>query len=167
MPCMKLDCAYRNLKDTSGFCNYMQITGNTKLGQLKRGEKYDVDTCQFYKKGRKQKAAIDPPFAKANDISIVKETQKIDSDKAFELYDLHLGDEDMAMFLDTIPTAVALWRQRRGLLRPPAVNEKVIEWVDISRMMNLGYTDGSLSEYFKLDIRIIKLYRQYLSEIDE
>ena len=164
MPCTKVDCIYRNENRELGNCNYHSITGQTKLGQLKRKENYDVENCQFYKQGRKLKPAISQPFVRSNPIEVVKAAQKIDSMKALELYDLRLSDEDMAMFLDTIPNAIAKWRMARGLLRPQGIPQKEIEWCDITEKINEGYTDEALAEYFKLDVRVIQIYRDYLKD---
>ena len=145
-----------------GNCNYYLITGKTKQGSLPKGEKYDPEHCQFYVKGRRQNGPIDPPFAKTNSIETVREAVNIDSQKCFELYDLRLCDEDIAMLLRTIPRAVAKWRKQRGLIRR-GVAERRIEWEKIKPLLPL-LSDETISESFEVDVKIIRKYRKFVEE---
>ena len=166
MPCVKLDCQYRNAGESYGNCNYYAITGNTKLGQMKHGERYDIENCPFYNKGRKLKASINPPFERANSVDVVQETMKMDSELAFELYDMKLSDNDIAMLMNTLPKAVAKWRQARGLLHPPGANQKYIPWDDIMVDIEHGATDAILTKEYGIDEKVAKLFRNYISGLN-
>jgi len=164
MACEKRDCMYFFSGHGGGSCNYMTLTGQTKLGQIPRGQKYSVENCQFYEKGKQRRYIVDPPMSKANPVEIVTACMKIDSTLAMKLYDLNLCDDDMAMFLNSLPRAVSRWRKQHGLIRPRNVVIKRISWGLIDEMIEKGLSDEEIVKkinYEYLTTNVLKVYRLF------
>lgn len=161
MACKKTDCVYYTSSDWYK-CNYLTITGMSKLAQIPKGEKYDVDRCQFYKRGRKQRAAIDPPIVRNDQVDYSKEASTIDSEVAFQLYDEKLTDSDIGRLLNIHPNAVAKWRKRNGLTQVPEAETRDLKGV--TKLIQQGYSPTAISKLMSFSRKTIELCKEALQK---
>lgn len=162
MPCMKKNCMYHTDSTFYG-CNYFGVTGMTKLGSMPIGEKYTIENCPFYKRGRRQRASLDPPIAGRREFGeIERSAMAIDSEVAFFLYDEKLCDNDIAMLIGTYSQAVAKWRKRHGIVRSSNSQPIKVNWDNISGLIKDNRTDAEISERVNIKPEIISMYRETL-----
>ena len=164
MDCKRYNCIYHTDSPYYG-CNYYAITGMTKIGQMPFGEHYSIAKCPFYKKGRKRRAKLDPPFTRDDGCEdTTREALMINEDIAYLLFDEKLCDNDMAMLMNVNPRSVAKWRKHNGLMRFHNFMARKIEWENIDKYIQHGMSDEEIATLEHLKTDVIKLYRKNVKE---
>lgn len=159
MPCTKTDCKYRGSnKFENGSCNYLFITGTSKLAQIPKGQKYDVRKCQFYEPGRKINPPKVNPTVTPNTTTTKNGVARIEQfDNAVDFYDANLSDTDMAMVFGVSIQAVSAWRHKHSLLMK---KEKLshIDWNDVDQMIDEGYSIVAIARFHNTKEFVINQY---------
>lgn len=121
--CKHKTCKYHMPAWSPYGCNYADITGKTRTGQLPP-EQLDPANCPLYKKGQRVMVTLEPlQFPGSNpkkDVDRARSNSggktKYDWDRARELYGDGATDRQIAAALGCNPHTVYHWRQRSGYL---------------------------------------------------
>lgn len=161
MPCTRKSCCYHTEVNKTHGCNYIFVTGLSKLGQMPIGEKYSIENCPFYKKGKRLSATKNSavPTPESKDIAI--EAFELDRVAAEELYNCNLCDYDIAMLLGVSPFTIAKWRRQKGLIRSMSKSGGIrrVNWGEVDSMLAEGYSDIAVSIIVKLPLEVIQRYK--------
>ena len=162
--CKHKDCRYYNEKPAHNFsCNYALITGKTKLSQLKSGEKYDVNNCQFYSTGRKVRPSEVYPLIDIVSEEIQREANILSREpNAVTLYDLPMDDKDLARVYGVSYQSVAHWRKIKGLGH--LQNAVPINWEEIDSLLEEGYSDIATAKLTGTKAVVVQEYRKTKSK---
>ena len=158
--CKRKSCIYHTGNKIHG-CNYIFITGNSKLGQIPQGEKYDIEKCQFYESGRKRSASMYSAIASPTPEELMREANSVDVNKLKELYDADLCDSDIALLLGVSQRAIAKIRRQKGFVRTMQKGGSIrkIDWEGVDTMFSEGYSDIAISMFFNVPLEVIQKYK--------
>ena len=161
MACTRRSCCYHTEVNKTHGCNYIFVTGLSKLGQMPPGEEYTIENCPFYKKGQRLSALKNSAFPKTDSVEIAREVFELDRVTAEELYYFNLCDYDIAMLLNVSPFTIAKWRKQKGLVRSMSKSGSIrrINWAEIDSMFSEGYSDIAVSMIVKLPLEVIQRYK--------
>lgn len=129
---------------------------------MPHGEKYTVENCPFYKKGKRIAAARDMLLANPSSLETIKQARTIRKEDAEFFYSFGLCDEDIAMFLGVSVRAFAKWRRQNGIIRDFRVGGHLrrIKWDDVTKMLDEGYTDIAVAMFHNTKPEVIEKYKQ-------
>ena len=130
---------YRMPESADFGCNYYFVTGETKTGNMPYGEKYKVDTCQYYQCGVRVRAARESPLATPNNLVVLTglRTLRKNDDKVYEMYESGMNDIDIGKAFGVSASTIARWRKRKGLR---AKKQKSINWDGVEKTIRQGYS---------------------------
>ena len=158
--CKRKSCIYHAGNKIHG-CNYIFITGNSKLGQIPHGEKYDIEKCQFYESGRKRSASMYSAIASPTPEELMREANSVDINKLKELYEADLCDSDIALLLGVSQRTIAKIRRQKGFVRTMSKGGSIrkIDWEGVDTMFSEGYSDIAISMFFNVPLEVIQKYK--------
>lgn len=160
MKCRKTSCIYHTGNHMYG-CNYMFVTGISKLGQMPQGEQYKVEDCKFYSNGKKRSARKMQIIRMDEPEEIVKETATVDGKILEELVELDLCDADIAHVLNVSQKTVVRLRRKKGLIRSMSKSGGIrrINWDDVDTMLADGFSDIAVAMYVSVSLEVIQRYK--------
>lgn len=162
MRCERADCIYYSVESKNKVkprCNYIFVTGVSKLSQIPEGEKYDISKCQFYeKKTRKAYNRITKPSVTPNGETTRKGVARIETiENAIDYYEANLSDTDMSILFGTTIQAVSAWRNKHGYtMKKCALSH--IDWHDVKTMVDEGYSITAIAKYHNTQDFVIRRY---------
>lgn len=166
MPCTRRSCCYHTAGNSPNGCNYIFVTGTSKLSQMPPNVTYSIDDCPFYKSGNKRSATKGSQIASANSIEIVRQAATLKEKDVEELYDLDLCDADIAIILNVFPEAIAKYRRQKGLIRSMSKCGGIrrINWDEVDAMIREGYSDIAVAMFISVPLEVIQKYKFMLEK---
>ena len=166
MPCTRIFCRYHAEPTKPYKCNYMAVTGVTKLGQMPPNTKYSVEDCPFYKSGKRQSAPKGEALTGVNPLEVLRQIETLKSEDVEQLYNLNLADSDIARMLNVLPQAIEKFRRMKGLIRDAAMSGRIrkINWDEVNTMIKDGYSDIAVSMYVSVPLEVIQKYKLMLEK---
>ena len=151
MRCERADCMYYSVESKNKVkprCNYIFVTGVSKLSQMPKGEKYDISNCPFYEmKTRKSYNRITKPSVTPNGEMTKKGVARIESiENAIDFYEANLSDTDMSILFGTTIQAVSAWRNKHGYTMKKCTLSH-IDWSDVKTMVEEGYSITAIAKF--------------------
>ena len=162
--CKRKSCCYHTGGKLTHGCNYIFVTGVSKTSQMPYGEKYTIENCPFYKKGKRRSASRASPVANPNTVEVIRETMRMDKGLADKLFNDGLCDSDIAMFLNVSVQAIAKWRRQYGYKRKNSDSGHLrrVKWDDVDAMLNEGYSDTAVASYVYTTVDVIQMYKDLM-----
>lgn len=163
--CKKKNCIYYVNNKFYG-CNYYFVTGQSKLSQIPKGEKYDIENCQFFDSGKKRSATKAIVLDSAEHDEVIKQVFEIDRQAVAELFNQDLCDADIAMLLETSQMAVVKVRRQKGMLRTLSKGGSIrrINWDEVDSMLHEGYSDIAIAMTVKVPLEVILRYKDLIAK---
>lgn len=166
MPCDRISCRYHADATKPYRCNYMAVTGVSKLGQMPPNQTYSVENCPFYKSGKRQAAPKGEAVIGANPFEISRQLDTLKHEDVEQLYNLNLSDADIAVLLDVLPQTIEKFRRLKGLVRAATMSGRIrrINWDEVDTMINEGYSDIAVSMFVSVPLEVIQKYKLMLAK---
>lgn len=157
--CKKVDCIYRMPVSATHGCNYMFVTGESKLGNMPKGEKYKVDTCPYYQCGVRVRATKESPLATPNNVRVRTgiRTLKAREADAIAMYESGMNDIDIAKAFGVSRITIASWRKKRFLT---AQRKKSIDWESIEKALKNGDSIENIASAFDVEKVAVEIYAE-------
>lgn len=161
MPCTRTSCCYHAEPNKPYGCNYMSVTGTSKLAQMPPNVTYSVEDCPFYKNGKRRTAPKGEIVMGVNPLEVIRQVSTLDEDEVKQLYDLNLCDSDIALLLNVLPQAIAKFRREKGLIRSMSKSGGIrrINWEEVNKMIADGYSDIAVSMFVSVPLEVIQIYK--------
>ena len=158
--CKRKSCIYHTANKIHG-CNYLFVTGQSKLGQMAKGETYSIENCKFYESGKKRSASKQILIGDATPDEVSRQANSIDGELVTKLYSYDLCDADIAMLLNVSQRAIVKIRRQKGLLRSMSKGGSIrrINWDEVDSMLEEGYSDIAVALYIKVPLEVIQRYK--------
>ena len=141
--CERTDCRYYNPRTELGACNYMMITGKSKIAQLSAEERKRGD-CHLYDPAPVAEAPPETVRAKdhkygyeAAKAAVKPRAESERSRRMRELYEQGLNDCEIAEAMGITSASVWWWRSHRGL-----VSHRVLQSKDLAERIRALYDRG-------------------------
>ena len=165
MECKRKSCIYHTCNKIFG-CNYYFVTGQSKLSQIPKGEKYDIEKCQFYDSGKRRSATKSIVIDSPSHDSVEEDVFSVDRNAVTDLFNFDLCDADIAMLLEVTPRAIVKVRRQKGMLRTMAKNGSIrrINWEEVDSMLGEGYSDIAIAMYIKVPLEVIQRYKNLIAK---
>lgn len=163
--CKRKSCIYHAGNKIHG-CNYIFITGQSKLGQMKKGEDYTIENCKFYENGKKRSATKQVVLDANSPDEVLKQANTVDGELVTQYYSADLCDADIAMLLNVSQRAIVKIRRQKGLLRPMAKSGSIrrINWEEVDSMLSEGYSDIAVALFVKVPLEVIQRYKNLTAQ---
>lgn len=163
--CKRKSCIYHTSNKING-CNYIFVTGQSKLSQLEPGEVYNVENCKFYASGKKR-SATKQAFVSPNPDDLIKQVLSVDGSLVEKFYEHDLCDADIAMLLGVSQKAIVKIRRQKGLLRSMSKGGSIrrIDWEGVNAMFTEGYSDIAVAMFYNVPLEVIQRYKIYASKM--
>ena len=158
--CKRKSCIYHAGNKIHG-CNYIFITGQSKLGQMKKGETYTIENCKFYENGKKRSATKQVVLDASSPDEVLRQANTVDGELVTQYYSADLCDADIAMLLNVSQRAIVKIRRQKGLLRSMSKGGSIrrINWDEVDSMLEEGYSDIAVALYIKVPLEVIQRYK--------
>ena len=162
--CKRKSCIYY-VKNKLHGCNYLFVTGQSKLAQTPKGEKYSVENCKFYESGRARTATKSIVLDYTSPDEVLRQVSTIDGKLVEKLYNYDLCDADIAMLLRVSSKAISKIRRQKGLKRSMSKGGSIrrIDWEEVKKMFNDGYSDIAIAMYIKVPLEVIQRYKDLVA----
>lgn len=166
MPCTRRSCCYHTAGNSPNGCNYIFVTGTSKLSQMPPNVTYSIDDCPFYKNGNKRSATKGSQIATVNPIEVVRQAATLNEKDIEELYDLNLCDADIALILNVSPEAIAKYRRQKGLIRSMSKSGGIrrINWEEVNAMLKEGYSDIAVAMFVSVPLEVVQKYKVMIAK---
>ena len=157
--CKRTECIFHMPPSAEHGCNYIFVTGDSKLGSMPYGQKYTVDTCPYYQSGFRVKATKESPCPTPQNVRVREglKTLRARDDDAMRMYDSGLNDIDIAKAFGVSVGTIARWRMRKGL---KSKKKKSVDWEGVEKSLKDGFSRNAVAKLFDVEITAVEIYAE-------